>query len=212
MLRGVEQLGMQQPQTGQSRRSAVIFDLDGTLTKPDLDFDVIRAEIGVEGPILEAMEAMAPEQRTRAESILLRYEHDAADRAELYDGAVDVVRQIREAGFSAAILTRNRRANVDAILGRFGIEVDAMRTRDDGAIKPSPEPILALCRELGADPRDSWMVGDYLFDIQSGRAAGATTVLMIGDRERPDFADQADHTIRRLVDLLPIVGVSSTHA
>ena len=201
---------MQERTSHPSRRSAVIFDLDGTLTKPDLDFDVIRAEIGVDGPILEAMESMEPVARKRAESVLVRYEREAARRAELYDGAIDVVRWIRKAGFGVAILTRNSRANADAVLTRFGITVDAMRTRDDGAIKPSAEPLLSLCSELDVAPRDSWMVGDYLFDIQSGTAAGARTVLMIGDRERPDFADQAHFTITRLVDLLPIVGVRST--
>lgn len=186
-------------------RSAVIFDLDGTLTKPDLNFDVIRADIGVEGPILEALSGMDPAQRTRAEEILVRYEHEAADRAELYEGALEVLSHLRDSGRPIAILTRNRRVNVDLILGKFGIEVDALRTRDDGAIKPSAEPVLSLCAELQADPTHSWMVGDFLFDIQSGQAAGTKTVLMIGDRERPEFANQADHVIRHLPDLLPIV-------
>ena len=52
------------------------------------------------------------------------------------------------------------------------------------------------------------MVGDYLFDIQAGRAAGAgTTVLMIGQKEPPEYADQADHVIRRLDQLLELVDV-----
>ena len=49
------------------------------------------------------------------------------------------------------------------------------------------------------------MVGDYLFDILSGRSAGTRTVLIIGERRPPDFADQADHVIRQLPDLLPII-------
>jgi phosphoglycolate phosphatase-like HAD superfamily hydrolase len=49
------------------------------------------------------------------------------------------------------------------------------------------------------------MVGDYLFDILSGRSAGTSTVLIIGERPLPDFADQADHVIRRLPDLLPLI-------
>lgn len=187
----------------------MIFDLDGTLTKPDLNFDVIRADIGVEGPILEALTGMNPAQRTRAEEILVRYEREAADRAELYDGAIEVLSHLRDSGRPITILTRNRRENVDLILGKFGIEVDALRTRDDGAIKPSAEPVLSLCDELQADPTRSWMVGDYLFDIQSGQAAGTKTVLMIGDRERPEFADQADYVIERLPDLLPIVNAAT---
>ena len=38
-----------------------------------------------------------------------------------------------------------------------------------------------LNEELCADPRRSWMIGDYLFDILSGKAAGTKTVLMAGD-------------------------------
>jgi phosphoglycolate phosphatase-like HAD superfamily hydrolase len=41
--------------------AAVIFDLDGTITRPYLDFNQIRAEIGnVRGPLLEAMDKMTP--------------------------------------------------------------------------------------------------------------------------------------------------------
>jgi len=186
-------------------RSAIIFDLDGTLTRPYLDFDRIRAEIGCTGPILEARELMNTAQRDRADAILLKHEREAAENAELFDGAVEVVAEVRRLGHSAAILTRNSRASVEIVLRRFGIEIDAMRTRENGAIKPSPTPVLSLCEELRADPRRSWMVGDYLFDILSGRAAGTKTVLMLGDHEPPDFADQADYVIRRLAELMPLL-------
>lgn len=186
-------------------RAAVIFDLDGTLTRPSLDFDKIRAEIGVEGPILEAIETMGVEERRRAEQILLAYEREAAENAVLYDGVVEVLDGCRERGFALAILTRNSRPNLELVLGNHGITVDTVRTREDEPIKPSGEPVLSICSELDADPRRSWMVGDYLFDILSGQEAGTGTVLMLGDAARPDFADQADHVIRRLPQLLPII-------
>lgn len=186
-------------------RSTIIFDLDGTLTKPCLDFDRIRAEIGCTGPILEAMARMSPAEQARADAIVLKHERVAADNAELFDDAVEIVARIRRSGRPVAILTRNSRATVETVLRKFGIEVDALRTREDGAIKPSPAPVLSICEELRADPRESWMVGDYLFDIHSGRAAGTRTVLMIGDGERPDYADQADHVIRRLAELIPLL-------
>ncbi|UCC32488.1 MAG: HAD family hydrolase, partial [Phycisphaerales bacterium] len=186
-------------------RSAVIFDMDGTLTEPYLDFDALRAEVGVEGPVLEAMGQMDPASRERAEAALLRYEREAAENATLQDGAVEVIDALRAKGHPIAILTRNARATVDLVLKNHGITVDALRTREDGAIKPSPEPVLSICEELDADPRRSWMVGDYLFDIMSGRAAGTHTVLMVGDKPMPKFADQADYVIRRLAELLTIV-------
>jgi HAD superfamily hydrolase (TIGR01509 family) len=187
-------------------RSAVIFDFDGTITKPYLDFDAIRAEIGIpQGPVLEAVKHMDPAARERAEAILQHHEWEAARNASLQEGAVDVLATCRAKDHPIAILTRNSRATLDYVLTSFGIVVDAVRTREDGPIKPSPEPVLSICDELSADPRRSWMVGDYLFDILSGRSAGTRTVLIIGERPLPDFADQADHVIRRLPDLLPII-------
>ncbi len=190
-------------------RSAVIFDLDGTITRPYLDFDEIRAEIGVKGPVLEALAEMDPDSRRRAEAVLLRYEREAARNATLQEGAVEVIDACRAGGRAVAILTRNSRATVEFILESHSITVDALRTREDGAIKPSPVPVLSICEELRADPRRSWMVGDYLFDILCGRGAGTRTVLMVGDREIPDFADRADHVIRRLTELLPIIDQDS---
>ena len=58
---------------------AVIFDLDGTLTIPVLDFDAMRAEMGLTNePILEDMERMDADRRAEAEAILQRHEHRAA--------------------------------------------------------------------------------------------------------------------------------------
>lgn len=187
-------------------RSAIIFDLDGTLTRPMLDFDLIRREIGIaSGPILEALERMTPGDRAQAEQVLERHESHAAENSVLYEGAVEVVAQLRDRGCPVAILTRNARRWVDVVLTKHAIEVDAIRTREDGAIKPSAAPVLALCAQLGAAPAESWMIGDYLFDIQSGRQAGARTVLMIGDAPPPTFAGEADYVIRRLPELLALL-------
>lgn len=188
-------------------RSAVIFDLDGTLTRPNLDFDLIRAELGVEGPILEALEHMNAAERGRAETVLCHHEQQAAENAILYEGAVDVIEACRAGGRRVAVLTRNSRRSLDLVLSTHGIVMDAVRTREDGAIKPSAEPVLSLCRELEVDPHRSWMIGDYLFDILSGRSAGTRTVLMIGEKAAPAFADQADFVIRALPELLPILAI-----
>ena len=188
------------------KRSAIIFDLDGTLTKPRLDFDAIRAEIGLPpGPILESLAHLDARARTRADAILARHEREAAEAAVLYEGAVEVVAKCRRLGRATAVMTRNTRATVDSLIARFGFTFDAIRTREDGAIKPSAEPVLSICAELRADPAASWVVGDFLFDIMSGQAAGTRTVLMVGDAPLPEFAPRADHVIRALGELLPLI-------
>ncbi len=122
-----------------------------------------------------------------------------------YEGAVGVVAWLRDRGCPVAILTRNARRLVDVVLTRHAIRVDAVRAREDGAIKPSGAPVLALCSQLGTAPAESWMIGDSLFDIQSGRQAGMRTVLMIGDSPPPSFAGKADHVICRLNELPELV-------
>ena len=187
-------------------RAAVIFDLDGTLTEPYLDFDAIRAEIGIAGgPILEAISQMGGPARRRAHEALLKHEWEAARNATLQDNAAEVVVACKELGYLTAILTRNARAVAEHVIQRFGLRIDALRTREDGVVKPSPEPVLALCEMLAADPRRSWVVGDYLFDLQAGRGAGARTALLIGAGEPPEFAGLADVLIRRLAELPEIL-------
>lgn len=187
--------------------SAIIFDLDGTLTVPHLDFDQIRRELGLEqGPILEALAKMSDGQRTRAATVLERHEERAARESRLQEGACQTLASLKDRGFKTAILTRNARRWVDVVLEKHGLVVDAIRTRDDGAIKPSPEPIFSICAQLHCRPAASWMVGDYLYDIESGQAAGCRTVLLLGAGARPVFAERADYTVDRLVELLELVG------
>lgn len=200
------------PRTAPRRVDAVIFDLDGTLTRPYLDFDAIRAEIGIAGrePVLEAMKRMNAAQRTAAELIVARHEADAAANSVLYDGVHDTLDALRRCGLPIALQTRNSRVSVMTVIERHALRFDIIRTREDGEIKPSPAPVLAICAQLGVAPAHVLSVGDFLFDIQCGAAAGAMTALMIGDAEPPPFADQADFVIRRLDELLDIVGRRET--
>jgi HAD superfamily hydrolase (TIGR01509 family) len=185
---------------------AIIFDLDGTLTVPMLDFDAMRAEMGLtDEPILEAMARMDDAGQAKAEAILERHERRAAHESVLQPGAAQTLTALRHRGWPTAILTRNARRWTVVVLEKHGLTVDAMRTRDDGAIKPAAGPIQELCNELGCDPTQSWMVGDHLFDILSGREAGCTTVLLCGHRPTPEYADQAHHVISRLPQLLELI-------
>ena len=187
-------------------KPGVIFDLDGTLTVPYLDFDAIRAEIGLPpGPILEALEQMSAVERTRAQQILDRHERDAAENSTLQAGAIDTINRLKARGLRIGILTRNTRRWTRHVLEKHGLTVDGIRCRDDGTTKPSPEPVLELCAELGVDPARTCLVGDHLFDILAGAAAGLRTVFMLGDREAPEYAEYADSVIRRLEELLDVV-------
>lgn len=185
----------------------VIFDMDGTLTKPAIDFDGIRAEIGIEsGTILEALESMPRDQRLRAWDIIERHERIAARDSELQEGVHEVLDFLRDGGIHTAIATRNSRQSVHTVLQKHSLEVDRTHTREDGPVKPSAQPVLDICQSFGLAPEAAWMVGDYIYDIQSGNHAGATTVLLVEDHQPPEFSEQADHVIRGLRELITILG------
>lgn len=190
-------------------RGAVIFDMDGTLIRSNLDFDLMRAEIGIENtPILEAMEKMSADDRRRAEAILHRHEERAAASSELLPGASEVVAAIRVAGWPVALMTRNSRASAAAFQERHGFSFDYVRTREDGPFKPSPEPVFDICRALAREPGASWCIGDYHYDIHCGKAAGAKAVLLLErPDERPDWAGEADIVISELNELLAHLGI-----
>lgn len=197
--------------TGPRTVSAVLFDMDGTLTQPHFDFDVIRREIGLptqpRTPILEAMEKMTPARRKKTEAILTRYEAETAEASILWEDTLPVLSAIRKAGVPIACVTRNSRQSAETVMAMHGLHFDSLYTRDDGPVKPQPDPVFITCERLNADPKNAWMVGDYLFDIDSGRAAGSTTVLMLGDARLPEWADRADHIIRRLNELLDLLAI-----
>src|SRR6476660_3207252 len=63
---------------------AILFDMDGTLTEPMLDFPRIKAEMGIgDRPILEALAEMDGERRAAAEAVLHRHEELAAAESKL---------------------------------------------------------------------------------------------------------------------------------
>ena len=125
--------------------AAVLFDLDGTLTRPLLDFDLIREEIGLptspRAPILEALEQMDAVSRARAEAILDRHEESAARSSQLQDGAIAMLEALRGMGIPTGLITRNNRRCVELTLARHGLAFEHIHTREDGPVKPSPEPL-----------------------------------------------------------------------
>jgi HAD superfamily hydrolase (TIGR01509 family) len=161
------------------RPTAVIFDLDGTLTEPLLDFDLIRAEIGLQpGPILEQLVGLSSAEQARAEVILRRHEISAIEQAVLADGCVELLAFLGEEQIPHGILTRNMRVAVDHFCRRFDFSFAGIYTREDGPAKPSPHGALALCARFGVPPDRVATVGDYKFDVMAGRAAGTRTVLV----------------------------------
>lgn len=177
--------------------------MDGTLVSSELDFGLIRAEAGVPDgiPILEFMDRATEEERGRVNAILLGHERRAAGECCLLPGAGHVVESLRERGLKVALLTRNSRESVKLVLTRLGLSFHCCVAREDARPKPSADPVLKIGAALHLQTAELLVVGDYIFDIQSGQRAGARTALLDTGRDY-DLDPPPDIVVHDLMEIL----------
>jgi HAD superfamily hydrolase (TIGR01509 family) len=184
---------------------AVLFDMDGTLTEPMLDFPRIKAEMGIgDRPILEALAEMSGPDRAAAEGVLHRHEELAAADSTLNPGCREVLEWIDARGIPMALITRNSATSVRTVIERHGLRMRLILTRADTKPKPDPEALHLACRRLEVREADAWMVGDGQYDVEAGNAAGIVTVWLSHDRQRP-FAAEPRHVVPDLHSLLAML-------
>ncbi|WP_288439111.1 HAD family hydrolase [uncultured Pseudomonas sp.] len=173
-----------------------VFDMDGTLTVAVHDFAAIRValDIPAEDDILTHLAALPAAQAAQKHAWLLEHERQLAVDSTAATGAVELVRELAERGCRLGILTRNARELAHVTLKAIGLadcfDVEHILGRDEAQPKPSPDGLLKIAKGWGVAPQEMVMVGDYRFDLDCGRAAGARTVLVnLPDNPWPELVD-----------------------
>ena len=190
---------------------AVIFDLDGTLlnTLGDLTAAVnhglsaqglpthTEAEVrtyvgnGVKELIARACPSDATDE-TRAAVLaayLLYYAAHNADLTVPYDGVMELLRALRDAGVRLAVVSNKHDPAVQTLCARFFGDYVELAVGADGTrpLKPAPDNLLYALERWGVAPADAWFVGDSVPDVQTARAAGvrcAAVTWGFQDRDR----------------------------
>jgi len=186
--------------------NAVLFDMDGTITRPVLDFGAIRRAIGVTDgvPVLEYLDRLDEPERERGHAILEQFESEAAENAEFNDGIPELLSFLDEVGLPIGVVTRNSRRSIGITLRQLGFQVAASVAREDAPVKPSPEPVLLAARQVGVEPDYCLFVGDYDFDVVAGAAAGMRTALIPCRPPGPN-SPKPDILVGNARDLIPII-------
>lgn len=183
-----------------------VFDLDGTLTVHQHDFDAIREELDVPPGtlILEYLEQVAAAEATRIRTRLERWEHDLAHEAQAAEGAAHIVETLAGRGAELGILTRNTRRNALIALEAIGLSgffaPDNVLGRDEAAPKPSPAGVHHLLSRWQAHADAAIMVGDFRLDLEAGRNAGIATV-HVAPGEADAWPQLTDYRFHSLVAL-----------
>jgi len=193
---------------------AVIFDFDGTLTAPgSLDFAGIRAAIGCPErlPVLEWIESIpSAADKEKAWGILERSEMEAALKSQPNAGAEDVIDYLRGQGIKLGIISRNSLRAIHRALENFtrigARDFSVILSRDDLVKpKPSPDAVLKAAERMGVPVGQTLVVGDYVFDVEAGRKAGARTVFLTNQAPTPVLEPPPEHIIEQLTELKGIV-------
>ena len=193
---------------------AVLFDFDGTLTKPgSIDFKLIKRTIGcpAESFILEFIETLDDYvQKEKAIFALEEFETKAADCSEPNNGAEELLLYLRSNGLRTGIISRNSLESIKRSFHNFKkikfSDFDVIITRDD-VVKPKPyaDGVILAANKLEVDAKELVVVGDFLFDIQAGKNAGSITVFLNNGLEH-DFSDpDSDYTISQLGELKDVI-------
>ncbi|PWQ96169.1 HAD family hydrolase [Leucothrix arctica] len=191
-----------------TQRKLWIFDMDGTLSEAQHDFDAIRCTLGLPDdlPILESIAALPPEQAKAVNEQLDEIELEISKASKPAEGAAELLEALIANDCKIGILTRNNLVNIQVTLDAAGLyqyfdEVDLI-SRDCIAPKPAPDGIFHLVDRWQGDISDAIMIGDSIHDIAAGNNAGVTSVYYDPDGVF-EHRKQADICVRSLRELIP---------
>lgn len=181
---------------------AIIFDLDGTITKLELPLEDMRRDTknyyirqGFPPELLDAADGISSstekakiyfekngisvEEWGRMEKeideILSTHEGGSAQEVTVMKDTLETVEKIKAMGFKTAILTNNGRTAVDIIKNQVPLDryFDLIQTRHESPNpKPFPDGLNKIVRDLSLEPDEAVYVGDALIDAVAATRAG----------------------------------------
>lgn len=180
--------------------TTIIFDLDGTLLNtladlaaatnhalaehklPQRTTDEVRRFVGngIRKLIERAVPADTPAKLHEEvfASFNRYYKQHCADSTRPYEGVPQLLQQLRAAGCRTAIVSNKADYGVQTLAKQyFDGQLDAACGERAGiAKKPAPDMLLAIIRQLHAEPASTIYIGDSDTDLDTARNAGVPCI------------------------------------
>lgn len=210
---------------------AVLFDNDGTLvdtralllssfrhaTQQVLGktFSEEQMMAGVGKPLADQMFDFTDDPDKAAELLAVYRAHNVAvhDRmVRTFPGIPELLAALAAAGVRLGVVTSKMHPLAERGLSLCGVMkyFDVLIGPDDWPEhKPAPGPVLRGLELVGADPARSVYVGDSVYDIHAGNAAGASTAAVLWGMGKPDAlaAEHPTWTCATVAELAARLGV-----
>ncbi|RVU84373.1 HAD family hydrolase [Leucothrix sargassi] len=191
-----------------TQRKLWIFDMDGTLTEAQHDFDAIRQALNLPAgrPILESIADLPAEQAALVNTRLDEIELEISKDSKPAQGAAELLEALLANDCKIGILTRNNFVNIKVTLEAAGLyhyfdDADLI-SRDCIAPKPAPDGIFHLVNRWQGDISNALMIGDSIHDIRAGNNAEAISVYYDPEGQFEHRA-QATVCVKALSELMP---------
>jgi HAD superfamily hydrolase (TIGR01509 family) len=180
---------------------ALVFDLDGTLVDTvyahvfawqralaeaglPIEGWRIHRRIGMSGGLFArgvAREVGRPLSDEETEAVQQRHGQifrELLPERRPLPGAVRLLRELRELGVVHGIATSGRRPEIDLSLEALEVppETVVVERGDVRRAKPEPDLFVECVGRLGVDPRETYVVGDAVWDLLAARRAGMLSV------------------------------------
>jgi phosphoglycolate phosphatase len=112
-------------------------------------------------------------------------------QTQLFSSAAPTLQMLKAAGVKTAVVTSTVKRAALKLLSDFGIlqYFDTVVGGDEAEPKPSPEPLLLACKQLGIEPAEALYVGDTPTDAAAGKAAGCTTAILTTSHNAVDLGE-----------------------
>lgn len=200
---------------------AVVFDLDGTLSKPGaIDFARLRRRLQI--PASSDILSWAKQQPHASELLGIIAEEEELGLANLQrmDGLEELFLHLRSRAplLRTGILTRNSESVMHRSLHTLGFHspsvaqegaapplhtFDMLLSREWGPPKPHPAALLHMAASWGVEPFEMVMIGDSGDDTLAAKAAGAIAISIGDDAEAQQHAHhRIPNDLKHLIPLL----------
>ena len=189
-----------------TRFDGIIFDMDGTLTIPEIDFYRIRQELGVEKGVdlLEYPKQLSIKEKINYFTKLEGLEKESLQKLRFQKGVVPTLKKFIDSNIKLSIITRNCKNNTDYVINKLAVNFYPILTREFDFVKPDPEPIHHIISTWNLKHDKVIIVGDFKDDILCGINAGISTCFF-KNKNKISYAELADYTINSYFELEQII-------
>jgi phosphoglycolate phosphatase len=187
---------------GQMTLRLAIFDCDGTLVDSQANICMAMEhafeEAGMAPPsrhatrrivglsLVEAMRQLLPdeddvlhrEMAERYKAAFFKLRGNGLVDEPLYDGMAGVLSQLDENGWLLGVATGKSDRGLERCLDHHGITglFVTLQTADRHPSKPHPSMVWQALADAGAEAANAVIIGDTVYDIHMGQAAGCRTI------------------------------------